>query len=62
MNACLLHHAYHALEFDCWAYRLAWMNERHRVPDEWREEFYQQAVESAILGDVWKVGHLEWSN
>jgi hypothetical protein len=38
------------------------MNERHRVPDEWREEFYQQAVESAILGDVWKVGHLEWSN
>lgn len=55
MNACLLHRDYHVLDQDCWAYRVSWMQERTHVPDKWRDEFYQQAVESSILGDMWTV-------
>lgn len=55
MNACLLHRTYHVLDQDCWRYRHAWLSDHHYVSDVWREEFYQRAVESAILGDMWKV-------
>lgn len=55
MNACLLHRDYHVLDQDCWGVVMDWISNHRHVPDDWRNEFYQQAVESAILGDMWKV-------
>ena len=55
MNACLLHRDYHVLDQDCWRYRITWMQEHMHISYEWRAEFYQQAVESAIMGDLWRV-------
>jgi hypothetical protein len=54
VNACLLHRTYHTLRNECWRYRIEWLK-GHRAPNGWQEEFYQQAVESAILGDLWEV-------
>lgn len=57
MTSCLLHRTYHEFAPECWQYHLTWMSERTRIPDKWRAEFYEQVVESAILGDTWEVRH-----
>ena len=55
MNACLLHRDYHEMTHECWQYVVSWFMRHQHVPEEWRRDLYQQAVESAILGDMWKV-------
>lgn len=49
LGMCLLHADYHPMGQKCWAVTLDWFLAHHHLPQAERRDWYQLAVEQAML-------------